>query len=200
MSIFEGLTEYHPKTMEPIPAIAERWDVNADSSEFVFHLRKNARWSNGEGIKAGDFVYTFRRGFSPKLASRNAYLGYYIKYAQAYNEGGLFVRDPKTGEFLLAKDFREATPADTAAHSEPADKIDAEEAQRLLASETEFHRFIKSPERLVVPADEKARNKVLSADAKLKASRQQSTAKSLLRCEHKISALRRSTTIPFELR
>ena len=47
MALYEGLVEYHPKTMEPIPALAERWHVNNDSSEFVFHLRKNARWSNG---------------------------------------------------------------------------------------------------------------------------------------------------------
>jgi ABC-type oligopeptide transport system substrate-binding subunit len=74
MSIFEGLTEYDPKTMQPIPAIAERWDVNQDSSEFTFYLRTNARWSNGDPITAHDFVYTFQRGLNPALAARNAYL------------------------------------------------------------------------------------------------------------------------------
>jgi oligopeptide transport system substrate-binding protein len=165
MSIFEGLTEYHPKTMEPIPAIAERWDANHDSSEFVFHLRKNARWSNGEGITARDFVYTFRRGFSPKLASRNAYLGYYIKYAQAFNENGVFVRDPATGTFLVAKDFSDETPK---AVSEPstATSTPAEGA----AADTEFHKFIKSPERVVLPEDAKDRNAALEANQKLKAA------------------------------
>lgn len=183
MSIFEGLTEYHPKTMEPIPAIAERWDVNKDSSEFTFHLRKNARWSNGEAITARDFVYTFRRGFSPKLASRNAYLGYYIKYAQGYNEGGVFVRDAKTGEFLLAKDFKEeaakveapaaapaaatTAPASTTASSSTAQPA---AAQSSAVADTEFNKFIKSPERVVLPSDEKLRNKALEADAKLKAA------------------------------
>lgn len=166
MAIFEGLTEYHPKTMEPIPAIAERWDVNADSSEFVFHLRKNARWSNGEGITARDFVYTFRRGFSPKLAARNAYLGYYIKYAQGYNEGGVFVRDSGTGEFLLAKDFKEdAVKSDTPPAAPAAPTVNEN-----VALETEFHKFIKSPERLVLPGDEKDRNKALEANPKLKAA------------------------------
>src|SRR2546427_4135212 len=55
MALYEGLTEYDPKTTEPIPAIAERWEVNGDSSEFVFHLRQNARFSNGDPITAGDF-------------------------------------------------------------------------------------------------------------------------------------------------
>ena len=85
MALFEGLVEYDPKTLEPIPELAERWDVNNDSSEFVYHLRRNARWSNGDGIDANDFVYTFRRGLSPKLASRNAGFGYYLKYGEAYN-------------------------------------------------------------------------------------------------------------------
>ncbi len=165
MSIFEGLTEYHPKTMEPIPAIAESWEANHDSSEFVFHLRKNARWSNGEGITARDFVYTFRRGFSPKLASRNAYLGYYIKYAKGYNEVGVFVRDPGNGNFLLAKDYAEeaTTPA-------PQSPVTDTAADQKAAADTEFHKFIKSPERVVLPEDEKGRNAELEANPKLKAA------------------------------
>lgn len=101
LALFEGLTEYDPKTGGVIPAIAERWDVNGDNSEFVFHLRHNARWSNGDPVTAEDFVYTFRRGLSPGLAARNAYLAYYIQNAQGYNEGAVFVRDPDTGQFLL---------------------------------------------------------------------------------------------------
>ncbi len=42
-------------------------------------------WSNGDPITAQDFVYSVRRGVSPALASQNAYLAYYINYAQAYN-------------------------------------------------------------------------------------------------------------------
>jgi oligopeptide transport system substrate-binding protein len=87
LALYEGLTEYDPVTGEAMPALAERWEPNADNSEFTFHLRHNARWSNGEPITAKDFVYTFRRGLSPALAARAAYLAYYIKGAQAYNEG-----------------------------------------------------------------------------------------------------------------
>ena len=110
MALFEGLTDYDPKTSQPIPAIAERWDVNADSSEFVFHLRSTARWSNGEPITAHDFVYSIRRGLDPALAVQNAYMAYYIVYAQGYNEGGVFVRDAKTGAFVLQKDVSGDSP------------------------------------------------------------------------------------------
>jgi ABC-type oligopeptide transport system substrate-binding subunit len=101
MAIHEGLVEYHPKTNEPIPAIAERWDVNDDASQFVFHLRANARWSNGEPITAHDFVYSLRRALDPAFAARNSYMAYYVLHAQGYNESGVFARDPRTGAFVL---------------------------------------------------------------------------------------------------
>ncbi|HEY0544693.1 MAG TPA: peptide ABC transporter substrate-binding protein [Pyrinomonadaceae bacterium] len=163
MALFEGLTEYHPKTMAPIPAIAESWDVNHDSSEFIFHLRKNARWSNGDPITARDFVYSLRRGLSPELAARNAYLAYYVKYAQGYNEGGSFVRDPKTGNFLLAKDYKKGEKKEDAPHTEPvAPAVEAGAEQSATAAETEFHNFIKLPERLVVPSTDKERAALLA--------------------------------------
>ena len=116
MALYEGLVEYDPKTATPIPALAERWEVNKDFSELTFHLRHNGRFSNGDAITAADFVYTIQRGLTPKVASRNAGLAYYIKYAQAYNEGAVFVQDPANGQFLLAKDFEEekAAPAKVA--------------------------------------------------------------------------------------
>ena len=159
MALYEGLLEYHPKTMEPIPAIAESWELNKDGTEYLFHLRHNAKFSNGDSITAKDFVYTFRRALSPELASRNANLGYYIKYAEAYNSGGMFVKDG-SGQFLLKKDFvkeGESAPAETAPNGG-------------IGTETDFDKFIDSPERLVVKSDEKERAKQLDADPKLKAA------------------------------
>src|SRR2546426_2503757 len=62
MALYEGLLEYDPKTTAPVPALAETWEVNKDSSEFTFHLRRDGRFSNGDAITARDFVYTIRRG------------------------------------------------------------------------------------------------------------------------------------------
>ena len=93
--------------MEPIPALAENWEVSKDGTEYLFHLRHNGRFSNGDPITANDFVWTIRRNFSPELASRNAYLGYYIKYSEAYNSGMSFVKGAD-GQFLLKKDFVES--------------------------------------------------------------------------------------------
>ncbi|HEY6118965.1 MAG TPA: peptide ABC transporter substrate-binding protein [Pyrinomonadaceae bacterium] len=176
MALYEGLVEYHPKTMEPIPAIAERWHPNSDSSEFVFHLRRNARWSNGDPINANDFVYSFRRGLSPELASRNAYLAYYIKYGQAYNEGRVFVRDPLNGHFLLERDFEQQTSEKVAQPltAKPVDSTNPEYRptadEQTPEPDTAFHQLMHSPDRLTLPGDEKSRNKLLDKNAKLKAA------------------------------
>jgi oligopeptide transport system substrate-binding protein len=173
MALYDGLVEYNPKTLHPIPALAERWDVNNDSSEFTFHLRQNGRWSNGDPIDANDFVYSFRRAVSPELASRNAYLAYYIKYSQAYNERAVFVRDPQSGQFLLRKDFEEAASPEPLS-SKPISGTEAE--YRPTADESKpdqdsaFHQFMHSPMRLTLPGSEKARVKLLDSNAKLKAA------------------------------
>ncbi|GIU81429.1 MAG: hypothetical protein KatS3mg006_0493 [Pyrinomonadaceae bacterium] len=157
MALYDGLVEYHPKTMAPIPAIAESWEISPDGTEFIFYLRKNAKFSNGDPITAKDFVYTFRRGLSPELAAQNAYLAYEIKYAQAYNSREAFVKD-KDGNFLLKKDFFE----DTKASKSESDKTST------FGPDTEFHRFINSPERLTVPLDEKTREAFFKKNPKIK--------------------------------
>ena len=143
MALYEGLAEYDPKTGEPIPALAEAWEVDKDSSEFVFHLRRDGRFSNGDSITARDFVYTIRRGLTPEVGSRNASMAYPIKYAEAFNSGGVFVFDPDSKTYLLAKDFAEAAEQTYA----PAD-----------------------PTRVVLSGNEKKRQKELDANPKLKAA------------------------------
>lgn len=181
MALFEGLVEYDPKNTGPIPAISDEWKSNNDSSEFIFHLRPNARWSNGEPITAQDFVYSFRRALSPELASRNAYLGYYIKYAQSYNSGGVFIRDPHSGQFLLAKDYVAASAPKEAAGGESPGAAAAPSPAKISdemkgtapsgedpALDTEFHHFMHSPERLVLPGDKDEREALFKSNPKLK--------------------------------
>ena len=71
-ALFEGLTQYDPKTAEPRPAVAERWEVTADNLTWTFHLRSTAKWSNGDPVTAEDFVYAFRRILMPGLAAEYA--------------------------------------------------------------------------------------------------------------------------------
>ena len=174
MALFQALVEYHPKTMGPEPALAERWEVNNDSSEFKFYLRKNTRWSNGDPITAQDFVYSYRRALSKETASRNAYLAYYIRNAQAYNEQRVFVRDPQTGQFLLAKDFDPDTPPEPLAGLPLDNNKGGEYFKNGVDShdpiDSDFHKQLHTPQRLTLPGDAKARNKALDANPKLKAA------------------------------
>ena len=60
-AIFEGLTDYDPKTLSPVPAVATRWEPSNGGRTWTFHLRKDAQWSNGEPVTAHDFVRSWRR-------------------------------------------------------------------------------------------------------------------------------------------
>ena len=92
MAFFEGLAQYDPKTCEPVPAVAERWEVSADNLTWTFHLRANAKWSNGDPVTAHDFVFAYRRMLSPKLAAEYASFLFALKNGEAFNSGK--VTDP----------------------------------------------------------------------------------------------------------
>lgn len=65
---FEGLTAVGPAG-EAVPAAAESWTVSADGLEYTFHLRAGLRWSNGDPVRAGDYVAGMRRLVTPATAS-----------------------------------------------------------------------------------------------------------------------------------
>jgi oligopeptide transport system substrate-binding protein len=60
-ALFEGLTDYDPQTLAPIPAVATRWESSHEGRVWTFYLRDNARWSNGDKVTASDFVRSWQR-------------------------------------------------------------------------------------------------------------------------------------------
>ncbi len=60
-AIFEGLTDYDPRTLTTVPAVATRWEQSNEGRTWTFYLRDDARWSNGEAVIAKDFVDSWRR-------------------------------------------------------------------------------------------------------------------------------------------
>lgn len=60
-ALYEGLTDYDPKTLAPVPAVARKWESADGGRTWLFHLREDARWSNGDRVTAGDFVRSWRR-------------------------------------------------------------------------------------------------------------------------------------------
>lgn len=87
--IYERLTEYDPKTALPVPGCAERWKVSRDLTKYTFYLRKDAKWSDGSDLKAGDFVFAWRRILTKKNGSPWAYMLFNIKNAEEFYSGKL---------------------------------------------------------------------------------------------------------------
>ncbi|HLF94587.1 MAG TPA: ABC transporter substrate-binding protein, partial [Planctomycetota bacterium] len=64
-AMFEGLTAPGPDGVTPAPGMAERWEASADGLAWTFTLR-DAAWSNGDPVRAGDFVFAWRRALRPE--------------------------------------------------------------------------------------------------------------------------------------
>lgn len=85
-NLMEGLTRLNDNN-EAEAATAESWDVSEDGKVYTFHIRDNAKWSNGDDVTAGDFVFAWKRLLNPETASPAAFLGYFIEGGEAYSNG-----------------------------------------------------------------------------------------------------------------
>jgi oligopeptide transport system substrate-binding protein len=107
--LFEGLTRLDPDK-HPLPGVAERWETSPDGLTWTFHLRRDALWSNGEPVTAGDFLYSFRRLVDPATAAAFIDPLRDIVNAEAINSGkikdistlGVEAPDPRTIILRLA--------------------------------------------------------------------------------------------------
>ena len=82
----EGLTRLSEDHIA-VEATAEKIDVSDDGLTYTFTIRENAKWSNGDPVVAGDFVFAWRHMLNPETASPAAFLAYFIEGAEAYNNG-----------------------------------------------------------------------------------------------------------------
>ena len=89
MSLIEGLVAEDPSGSGVVPGTAERWETSSDGLVWTFHLRANARWSNGDPVTAQDFVRSYERFLSPSIASQYAEFLYHVVGAREFNKGEL---------------------------------------------------------------------------------------------------------------
>ena len=85
----EGLLTAGSDGRTPTPALASRWEISADALVYTFHLRPEARWSNGDRVTAADFIASYRRLLSPATAATKAPLFFAVKNARAFATGTL---------------------------------------------------------------------------------------------------------------
>ena len=71
------------------PDAAESWDISDDGLTYTFHLRDGLKWSDGEDVKAGDYVYGIQRLMDPEMASDYAFIGYILKNGAEVNKGSV---------------------------------------------------------------------------------------------------------------
>ena len=93
---------------EVTPGVATDWTVSDDGLVYTFNLNPDAKWSDGEQIKAQDFVYSWQRLMNPETAAPYAFIGEYIKNGLAVETGemdpselGVVAKDDVTLEVTL---------------------------------------------------------------------------------------------------
>ncbi|MFO0081379.1 MAG: peptide ABC transporter substrate-binding protein [Phycisphaerales bacterium] len=95
--VYEGLVkpDVFSRNFDIKPAVAERWEVSPDGRTYTFFLRQNAKWNNGEPVRARDFIFAWRRGMLPETQ------GDYVTMYQLVRGGRAFTewRESKLKEF-----------------------------------------------------------------------------------------------------
>ncbi len=84
--LFACLVRFGPD-MEVLPETATRWEVLESGRTYLFHLRRDARWSDGTPVTARDFEYAWKRFLHPTCAPVPASSFYNIRGARAYHQG-----------------------------------------------------------------------------------------------------------------
>ncbi|MBI1335965.1 MAG: hypothetical protein GC164_03275 [Phycisphaera sp.] len=82
--LFETLLTYSVPDLTLEPAAAEKYEVSEDGKTYTFHIRPDARWSNGDPVTAGDFVYAWRRAMLPDFAADYSQLMFLIDGAEDF--------------------------------------------------------------------------------------------------------------------
>jgi oligopeptide transport system substrate-binding protein len=109
-SLFEGLINISIDGKAILPGVAERWEISDDKLVYTFHLRSDARWSDGSPVTADDFEYAFKRVADPAIGAEMVDFGYAIAGVRDHSSGknpspdsvGARALDPHTFELRLA--------------------------------------------------------------------------------------------------
>lgn len=108
-ALFEGLVTYHPFTLEPLPAVAKRWEISSDGTVYTFFIKENAQYSNGDPILAEHLKDSWLTLIDPDEQAEYGSLLDIVKNAREYRSGkmedpekvGIRVKDTRTLEVEL---------------------------------------------------------------------------------------------------
>lgn len=85
-ALFEGLCAYD-EAGRAVPGVAETWEVSPDGKTYTFRLRSDAKWSDGQPVRASDFVASWKRTLTAATGSQYNYQLFPIRNAQSFADG-----------------------------------------------------------------------------------------------------------------
>jgi oligopeptide transport system substrate-binding protein len=86
-AIYEGLVTYHPYSMVPTPAVAEKWELSDDKKTYRFFIRRDARYWNGDRILAEHVRNSWLKLLDPEVKAEYSFLLDVIDGAKDYRLG-----------------------------------------------------------------------------------------------------------------
>lgn len=84
-NIFEGLYRLDD-SHAPVQGMAESHEISEDGKVYTFHIRADAKWSNGTPVTAKDFEFAWKKAITPETLSTYSYLFNDIKNAAAIQD------------------------------------------------------------------------------------------------------------------
>jgi peptide/nickel transport system substrate-binding protein/oligopeptide transport system substrate-binding protein len=86
-AIYEGLVTYHPFTLEPMPAVAEYWEISEDRRTYRFRIRESARYWNGDQVEPDHFRQSWLTLINPENPGEYGSLLDIVKGARDFRLG-----------------------------------------------------------------------------------------------------------------
>ncbi|MDX8410210.1 MAG: peptide ABC transporter substrate-binding protein [Mariprofundales bacterium] len=107
--LFLGLTSFDPNDYQPRPSLADSWQHKNHGTTYTFHLRPNAKWSDGTTVTAHDVVWAVQRNLAPASGAPYVFALFVLKNAEQYHQKkikdfsqvGIKALDQQTVEFTL---------------------------------------------------------------------------------------------------
>lgn len=155
-NLFEGLLTYGPDA-EPRPAVAKSFDQTKDNRFFRFHLRDDARWSDGKPVTAHDFEFAWKRVLVPATGSQSASIAYVLKNGEALNTARILTTKVETT--LLSEANANVSAENTISKLAPGTPlfVIARSPQKVATSFAPFTEAPAAKEMLFDKADPKAK-------------------------------------------
>ncbi len=101
-NIMIGLAQY-TNDLKVVPGCAGSWDISDGGKHYVFHIRKDIKWTDGKQLTARDFEYAWKRLLNPETGAEYSFFLYPIVNAFEYNTGK--IKDPNLIGVKCTDDF-----------------------------------------------------------------------------------------------